>query len=79
MLDDTFASRRERARRDYAIARLRVAMARLIHADSAVEKARATCWVIAWAAAIGDFHFHGFIDRRVGHKPRRRSFETWGP
>ncbi|REE07078.1 hypothetical protein B0G71_7550 [Paraburkholderia sp. BL27I4N3] len=39
---------RECTRREYAIARLRVAMARLIRADSAVEMARATCWANAW-------------------------------
>jgi hypothetical protein len=71
MGEDTFVPRREGVRREYARARLRVAMARLMRADSEVEKALATCWVNAWAGAIGDLHFHGFIGARVGHKPRR--------
>ena len=62
---------RECARRKYALARLRVAMARLMRADSAVEMARATCWVNAWASAIGSLHFRGFAEGRVVRKPRR--------
>jgi hypothetical protein len=71
MREDMLVSRRECARREYAFARLRVATGRLMRADSAVEKARATCWVIAWASAIGDLHFQGFADGRVGRKPKR--------
>ncbi|CAB3638664.1 hypothetical protein LMG24238_00076 [Paraburkholderia sediminicola] len=71
MREDTPVLRRKFARREYAIARLRVATARLIRADSEVEQARATYWVNAWASAIGNLHFHGFAEGRVGHKPRR--------
>lgn len=71
MREDTGVPRGEYERRVYAIARLRVATARLMRADSAIEQALASGWVIAWASAIGDFHFHGFVGGRVGHKPKR--------
>lgn len=71
MRDGTLVSREECARKAYAVARLRIATARLMRADSSVEQALATSWVIAWASAIGNLHFRGFSEERIGHKPRR--------
>jgi hypothetical protein len=61
----------KRARRQYALGRLRVATDRLMVAESSVEKARATHWVIAWAGLIGALHFHDLGKELRENKPRQ--------
>jgi len=72
MREDTSVSRRECAKKEYALLRLRVATVRLMRADSAAEKAIATDWVNAWASAIGNRHFHEFVKGHAGYNRLRR-------
>lgn len=51
--------------------RLCVAMCRLMQADSDLQRICATRWVNAWAGAIGELHFSGFVEGRFGHKRKR--------
>lgn len=53
MHSDISCVRSDFRRKQYACCRLRVATARLMRADSDVEKTIATRWVNAWAGAIG--------------------------
>jgi hypothetical protein len=59
-------------RKEYAVARLRVATSRLMRADSEAEKARATCWMNAWASVIGDEHFSELVHAAPRAKAKRR-------
>jgi hypothetical protein len=53
MHSDTSCVRSNFRRKQYAYGRLHLATARLMRADSDVEKVMATRWVNAWAGAIG--------------------------
>ena len=59
-------SRREDTRKQYALMRQRVATARLMFAESPVEKACATRWVNAWASAIGELQFARIFGAELG-------------
>jgi len=47
----------ETQRKRYAMYRLRLAMKRLIDADTAAETLMARRWVVAWGGAVGERRF----------------------
>jgi hypothetical protein len=65
--------RRESTRKEYAVARLRLATSRLMRAESEAEKALAICWMNAWASVIGDARFPDLIHTATRPKAKRRS------
>ena len=65
--------RRESTRKEYALARLRLATGRLMRAESEAEKALATRWMNAWASVIGDARFPDLVHRAPRPKTKRRS------
>jgi hypothetical protein len=64
--------RRKCTRKEYAVARLRLATSRLMRAETEADKALATCWMNAWASVIGDAHFPDLVPGAARPKARRR-------
>lgn len=65
--------RRNCTRKEYALARLRIATSRLMLAESETETTLATYWVNAWASVIGDAHFPDVPHRVLRPRARRQS------
>lgn len=67
----------EARRKRYAMYHLRLAMKRLIDADTATAQMMATRWVIAWGGAVGERRFspiwHGSVAHALAASVRAQS------